>query len=85
MSLKLQIIIIVIMGLLLIHVINMVSKKKMDFKFGLLWAMVDIVIMILAIWPKLLGAISNLLGIASPVNMIFFFGMILAIASCTVL
>ncbi|MCR5587875.1 MAG: DUF2304 domain-containing protein [Lachnospiraceae bacterium] len=78
MSLRLQIIIIVIMVLLLMHIINMVSKKKMDFKFGLIWAMVDIVIMILAIWPKLLAMISNLLGIASPVNMIFFFGMILS-------
>jgi len=64
---------------LIVHIGVLIAKKRMDFKFGLLWTLVDIIIMIFAIWPNLLVKASNLVGIASPVNMLFFFGLILAI------
>ena len=62
-----------------IYIINLIRKKKMDFKYGLGWLFIALCIFIMTIWPSLLLIISNLLGIASPMNMLFFLGFCFAI------
>ena len=79
MSLRLQIIIIVCMVLALIYIIRRVATKRLDFRFGIGWSLIVIVIMVFAIWPGLLAAVSHLLGIYDPVNMLAFVGIILAV------
>ena len=79
MSTRLQIIIITCMILALIYIARKVAKKKLDFRFGICWSMIVVVIIIFAIFPKLLLKVSNLLGIYDPVNMLSFVGIILAI------
>ncbi|SEQ86408.1 hypothetical protein SAMN02910369_02564 [Lachnospiraceae bacterium NE2001] len=79
MSLRLQIIIILCMILALVYIGRRVATKKLDFKFGIAWSFVVVVIMIFAIFPKLLAMVSHLLGIYDPVNMLAFVGIILAI------
>jgi hypothetical protein len=54
-------------------------KKRLDFKFALGWLLVLICITVLTIFPALLSGLSALLGIASPVNMLFFFGLCLSV------
>jgi len=51
----------------------------MDFNFGLGWLLISIIILVFAIWPDLLAKMSDLLGIADPVNMLFFFAILLLI------
>lgn len=79
MSLRLQIIIIACMILALIYIARRVAKKKLDFKFGIAWSIIVVVIMVFAIWPKLLAMAAHLLGIYDPVNMLAFVGLVLAI------
>ena len=79
MSLRLQIIVIVCIAFLILYILKSVSKKKMDFKFGLGWLLISVIIMVFAMWPKLLAKMSMLLGIADPVNMLFFFAILLLI------
>lgn len=79
MSLRLQIIVVVAMLFIILYIVWQIGKKKLDFKYGIGWLAMFIVVLILAIWPKLLDIISNVLGIASPVNMLFFFGFILSV------
>lgn len=79
MSLKLQIIIIASMLIAIAIIFRKIGKNKLDFKLGLLWVIISIVVMIFAIWPTLLTKTSRLLGIYDPVNMLAFCGIILLV------
>jgi hypothetical protein len=61
------------MLLVFLYIVNLMRKKRLDFKFALGWLLVLICITVLTIFPALLSGLSALLGIASPVNMLFFF------------
>jgi hypothetical protein len=74
MSIKLQILIIVVIILAMLYIVNHVRKKSIDFKYALLWLFVCLCVLVLAIFPKLLNVVAKAFGIASPVNMLFFFG-----------
>ncbi|MCD7824538.1 MAG: DUF2304 domain-containing protein [Clostridiaceae bacterium] len=80
MSMRLQIVIIVVMLLAAGFIVNLVRKKKIDFKYALGWLVLFFCILVLSIWPILLNKLAKLLGIASPVNMLFFFGFCFAVA-----
>ena len=85
MSFRLQIVVIVAMALALIYLIRPIFRKKLDIKYGIIWLGMSILIMVFAIWPNLLGKMSDLMGIASPVNMLFFIGLVLQMAAIYVL
>jgi len=74
-----QVMMIAIMLLAVIYIINMLRKKKLDFKFGLGWLFIAVCILVLAAFPVLLDWISYLAGIVSPVNMLFFLGFALIV------
>ena len=80
MSFKLQIIIIVCMLIVLLYIFKLMKAKRLDFKFALGWIFVDICIIILSVQPAILEKIAKLVGIASPVNMLFFFGFCFSVA-----
>ena len=66
-DLKLQIIILVgLLAVLTIMIVH-IKKKKLDFKFCLPW-------LLLTCFPKLLDMVAGLIGIATPVNMLFLCG-----------
>lgn len=79
MSVRLQIGIIVIMILVAGIIIRFLRKKSIDFRYGLAWLFVDGCIIILALFPRALNGLSGILGIASPVNMVLFVGLCLAL------
>ena len=79
MSLRIRIFVIICMVLLLISLIRLVSKKKINYKYGLGWALIDIVIIVFAACPAILGWIAKLTGVVAPVNMLFFLGFLLVI------
>lgn len=79
MSVKLQILIIVVILLAMVYIVDHVRKKSIDFRYALLWLFVCICVLVLTVFPKLLAILSGLLGIASPVNMLFFLGFCLSI------
>ena len=79
MTLRLQIIVLTCMVLAAMYIINLVRKKKMDFKYALGWLFIILCIFILTVWPSLLDILARVLGIASPMNMLFFFGFCFAV------
>ena len=85
MSFRLQIVIIVATVIALLYLIRQIFRKKLDIKYGIIWLGMSIIIMIFAIWPNLLVRLSDLMGIASPVNMLFFVEHILLIMAIYVL
>ena len=79
LSNQLRIIIIVSMLLALIYIISNIRRQKINFRYGIGWMLVAVLIMLLAIWPQILDLISYALGIEVPVNMLFFMGFILLV------
>lgn len=76
MTLRLQLIVIICMVIAIAYIVYLTSKKKIDFKYALVWILVASVILILTVFPVLLVTVTGLFGIATPVNMLFFLGFI---------
>lgn len=79
MSVRLQITLIICLLVVAGYIIRLVRHKRIDFKYALGWLFVEGCILVLVIWPVLLNKLSDKLGIASPMNMLFFFGFTLAV------
>ena len=79
MTLRLQIILLLFLAAGMAVVVNMVRKRILELKYVLTWMFADIMLAILVLFPGLIGAISRLLGIYSPMNMIFFLGFVLSL------
>ena len=74
MNIKAQIIISIIIILGIVYIINMVRKKALELRYSLTWLGVGIRILILTLFPQIMNKISAIMGIASPMNMLFFLG-----------
>lgn len=74
MDIRIQIIIAVIIVLALAIIVNMIRKKALELRYALAWIGVGIGVLIFDAFPKLMDVMSKILGIADPVNMLFFLG-----------
>ena len=74
MNIRIQIIVGIIVLLGLGVIINMIRQKKLELRYALSWLGVGVAILILDCFPQLITWLSRKVGIASPVNMLFFFG-----------
>lgn len=79
MAMRLQIGIILLMVFVAGIIVHFLRHKKIDFRYALAWLFVDICIIILALFPQVLSWLSAVIGIASPVNMVLFVGLCLAL------
>lgn len=74
MNIRIQIIIAVLIIAALGIIINMIRKKSLELRYALVWLIVGVGILILNIFPQLIEWIASAMGIASPINMLFFVG-----------
>ena len=74
MNIRIQIIIAVIVLLALIVIVNMIRRKRLELRYALSWMIVGVGILVLDLFPQLINTLAHMLGIASPVNMLFFLG-----------
>ena len=79
MSLRLQLGIIFIMLVVAGSIVHFLRRKRIDFRYALAWLFVDIIIVVMAIFPQAMVGLSDILGVASPVNMVLFVGLCLAL------
>lgn len=79
MSPRLQIIIGATIILALIYIAHTIKKNAIDIKYALIWFVVGFVLLIFDLFPGLLNFVTKGMGIALPVNMLFFMGFCLAI------
>lgn len=79
MSVRLQVILLILFVCIFWFLINQVKKKAVALKYTLAWLLLDIALIVLTCFPNLLQVISSTLGITSPMNMIFFCGFVLAL------
>lgn len=76
MELKLQLIIITGCIGTLIVIINMIRREKLDLKYSLLWIIICISIGLLSLFSSSIDFIANLIGVATPINAVFFLGLL---------
>ena len=74
MNIRIQIIVAVIVLIALCVIVNMIRKKRLELRYALAWLIVGVGILILDCFPNLITWLAKKVGIASPVNMLFFFG-----------
>lgn len=79
MNIRLQIVIGVIIIGVLVLIVNMVRKKKIDLRYALSWICLAIVLLLLDIFPGIMEWMAELIGIKTPSNMVFFFGFLLLV------
>lgn len=69
--------VILLVGILLyvLLIIYLMRKGRMSLKYSLMWFLTGLVLLICAIFPGLIGAVTSLLGIYSDANGVFFVGV----------
>jgi len=80
MNIKIQIIIATAIVVALIIIINMIRKRNLELRYALIWLFVGVGVLILDIFPGIMERLATIMGIASPMNMLFFFGFCFALA-----
>lgn len=79
MTIKIQMIIIVILLVALVAIISMVRKRELDLKYVIAWMICDFALVILTLFPDFIAKLANLIGIQSPMNMLFFLGFVFSL------
>ncbi len=74
MDVKIQLIVGVGVILALIVIINMIRRKRLELRYALAWLLVGLSILALDCFPQLITWLAVQVGVASPVNMLFFLG-----------
>lgn len=67
---------IVLIAAILIYfvvILKFLKDKALTLKYSLLWMFCGVVMLVMVVFPKLLYFLSNLVGIASPMNGLFAF------------
>ena len=70
-SLKLQLILIIVSVICAVLLINLIRKYRLELKYTLLWLAMMVIVLVLSIFPGLISSIANLIGIELPVNALF--------------
>ncbi|WP_269929019.1 DUF2304 domain-containing protein [Kocuria massiliensis] len=72
-----------VLGLILvIAVLRLVRNLKLREKYAALWLLTALVIAVLMVFPRLLDKVSSLVGVATPVNLLFLIGLVLLLGVC---
>lgn len=79
MTLKARCILGVVLGLIFIVIVNMVRKRELELKYVLAWIFCDVALFVMVFVPGLMERIASLLGIYSPMNMVFFLGFLFSL------
>lgn len=76
MTVQLRIILFILILLTFALFVDQIKQKKLKLQYTLTWMMLLLFILIVTVFPEILGFVADIMGIALPVNMIFFFGFL---------
>lgn len=74
MDIRIQIIIAILVIFAMAIIVNMIRKRALELRYALAWLIVGMGILFLDFFPGMIELISKILGVASPINMLFFMG-----------
>ena len=82
MELRLQCLILIGCIGVLLGIINMIRKEKLQLKYSLLWILMSIGIFIMCVIPRSIDIIAGIMGVVTPINALFFLGLVAVLAIC---
>ncbi len=81
MNARIQVVAIIAAAGLLMLLLDLVRRRRLQERYALLWLFSAVVLLSLAIWRDLLADVADLLGVAYPPNALFLiaFGFVLVL------
>lgn len=70
---KLQIAMLIAVGLYFLIVFRLLKRKSLNLKYTLLWLLSGAIMLVLAVFPQILGWLATLVGVYDPTNALFAF------------
>lgn len=74
MSVRLQVIILLMVLIELAAIVNMVRKGKIGLRYALPWLALGVGMILIDVFPCITDFLAELMGVALPINMLFFMG-----------
>ncbi|WP_422740113.1 DUF2304 domain-containing protein [Micromonospora sp. WMMD729] len=70
-------------GLILLGtIVELLRRRQLREKYGMLWLAVLIIVIPLSLFPRLLDNVAELLGVASGVSLVLFLGIVFLLLVC---
>lgn len=85
-SSTLRICMLIAIAVYFVLLVMLLKKKSLSLKYTILWLFAGLLMLVLAIWPGILGWLAGVVGIELPVNALFaimFFCVIIILVSMT--
>src|SRR3954453_1352854 len=75
---RVRIVAVIVTAVMLGVVLELVRRRRVIERYGLLWMVVALVLLVLAVWNQLLAHVSHAIGIEVPANALFIAGLAVA-------
>lgn len=82
MAIKLKLLSLLVSFGMMFGIIELVRRRKLKEEYSFLWLITGFILLILTLRFDLLTRITQALGVISPLNTLFFFGLIFVILLC---
>ena len=69
----------IVIVLFVVYSFHLIKKDKLSIQYSLSWYILSIILLIAVWFPNLLVVLAKLLGIYSPINLVFFIGFCLSL------
>jgi len=79
-NIQLQITIAITVIIAMTILILMVKKKYLELRYALVWFVMGIGVLVFGLFPRWIFWLAGIMGIADPVNMLFFVGFCFSLA-----
>ena len=69
----------IVIVLFVVYSFHLIKKDKLSIRYSLSWYILSVILLIAVWFPNLLVVLAKLLGIYSPINLVFFVGFCLSL------
>ncbi len=85
MTVTLRIFIAIIDILGVAYIFHLIRKNRLELKYALSWFVISLFVLVVDIFPVIMEKLADILGITTPVNMMFLLGFLFSLAIILVL
>lgn len=68
--------------LTLLVIVDLLRRRQLREKYAVLWLIVSLFVALFAVFPSALSALSELAGVKTPVNLLFFVAALVLLVVC---
>jgi hypothetical protein len=79
---RLQVLVVILGLIMFFGIIELVRRRKLKEEYSFIWLITGFFFVLFAVWSDILVIVSQILGIALPVNTLFFMAIIFIFLLC---